>query len=182
MKNYLPIIAVAGITVGLLLRGHQIQPERVTISFETDNAYQAPEPTPLAPQAHAQENVNETPQKVAIASPDVNKLVDYIWKAESCRGKCGIKTSLQYYCEQRGEWNELGYGGMAGVNGVKKCFKDKAEGWAFVTGWVERHLDQFKNNEAQTLCTYNIGWDTNEEGKRIPHINCTYYQKYIGAL
>lgn len=175
MKNHLPIIVATGVCAGILLRGQFRTPEYVTVTFAPDNHFTAPEPSPIPPatRAHAQENVNETAPIVAIEKPNVNKLVDYIWKAESCRGKCGIENSLQKYCEERGGWNELGYGGMAGVNGVKKCFANKAEGWAFVTDWVTRHLEKYEQDEAKTLCRYNLGGN---------EVNCKYYQKYVGAI
>lgn len=113
------------------------------------------------PQAKAAE-----PEVINISTPNVDKLVDYIWWAESKRGTAGFAGSLQHYCEQKGMWNELGYGGMA----MKHCFKNKAEGWAHVTDWLNRHLTKYENNEAKTLCRYNLGGD---------EINCKYYQSYL---
>lgn len=118
------------------------------------------------PQARAAEDVNKTPEIVHIQPTNVNKLVNYIWFAESKNGTAGFEGSLQYLCEQKGMWNELGYGGMA----LKHCFKDRAEGWAHVTSWLNRHLDKYEGNEARALCRYNLGGE---------EINCKYYQGFL---
>ncbi len=102
-----------------------------------------PEPTPLP-----KHDVEYTTDQV----------VDYIWFRESTRGKNNFPGSLAHYCELRGKWNELGYGGMK----LKICFKDKAEGFEKVGNWVNRHNKKFNLEIAKTLCWYNIGKETSK--------------------
>ena len=91
-------------------------------------------------------------------------LINKIHLMESSRGKNGIAGSLQKYCEDKGLWNEYGYGGMA----KKICFKDQAEADVTMIKWFEK---QFKTKtESQTICYYRYG-------EVMP--DCDYYQKII---
>jgi len=91
-------------------------------------------------------------------------LIDKIHLMESTRGKNGIASSLQKYCEDKGLWNEYGYGGMA----KKICFKDQTEADITIIKWFEK---QFKTKtESQTICYYRYG-------EVMP--DCDYYQNII---
>lgn len=108
-----------------------------------------------------------------VAGVSVDDIVDKIWALESGRGTNGGPGSLQYYCEQRGGWNELGWGGMKGVNGVKICFKNKEEGFARVIRRINDLYEKYDGNLATTLCMYN-------QGKTLK--TCQYYQDYLDLV
>lgn len=102
-------------------------------------------------------------------SIDPDKFYDFIWNAESTRGKNKPKNSLAYYCEQKGEINEIGY-----APSIKFCFKSKAEQDAFVPYYVLRNCKGFTMDEC--LCYYNEGNEKDENGKSLgrPASSCYY--------
>lgn len=165
MKRIITATIALGILIGT--RVNNQTPEYVTVNFE-DNHYIVEESSPSAeivPIAHAQEPA-ETPKEES--NPDVEKMLNYIHGAESTYGRNTNPYALHNLCAAKGEWNELGYGGMA----LKICFKNEEEGMAKVRDWLTRKLEQFNGDEAKTLCHYNLGGE---------HINCKYYQNYIGG-
>lgn len=107
-----------------------------------------------------------TPEPV---EDNIQKMLNYIHKAESTQGKNNTPGALHLICRNQGKWNELGYGGMD----LKICFNSEEEGMAKVGDWLKRHLERFDGDVAKTLCYYNLG----EE-----QINCKYYQEYLGTL
>ena len=151
----LTILVIVGVIIGGAI--NLTVPDYMSINFRPDNMFEAPEPSPIPP---------ATRVEAAETTPNIIKLVDYIWQAESCRGECNTKLSLQRYCEGRGMWNELGYGGMD----LRKCFRNQKEGWGHVTDWIRRHLNKYDGDEARTLCRYNLGKSLND---------CEYYQNYL---
>ena len=108
--------------------------------------------------------VEVTPETEKVTDHPIIWLVDKIWLMESSRGKNGVTGSLQKYCEDKGMWNEYGYGGMK----LKICFKDQAEADETMIKWFEK---QFRTKtESQTLCYYRHGELMS---------NCDYYQNII---
>ena len=62
------------------------------------------------------ENSIITPVKAQEPAPvehSITWAIDKIWARESTRGQNGGAGTLQKYCEDKGLWNEYGYGGMA---------------------------------------------------------------------
>jgi len=165
-KSILPATIATGMIIGTLLKGQIHQPNYISVRFE-DNHYtvQATESATVVANLTTQVQAAEPPEP---QKPNIEKLLNYIHKAESTEGKNKTPGALHLYCRAKGEWNELGYGGMA----LKLCFKDEAEGRAKVGNWLERHLAQFDNSEAMTLCYYNLG---------EKQVNCKYYQNYLGV-
>lgn len=173
-KSIPPATIVTGLIIGSLVKSHITQPTYLSIRFE-DNHYEATESAAIALPHVATEvkaydgssSSTNLPSKQD-SNSTIEKLLNYIHKAESTEGKNKTPGALHLYCRAKGEWNELGYGGMA----LKICFKDEAEGRAKVGNWLKRHLEEFKNDEAMTLCYYNLG---------EKQVNCKYYQNYMGV-
>lgn len=99
----------------------------------------------------------------------IQNMLQFIHTAETGRGTNKNPHALHNYCKSMGKSNEYGYGGMA----RKICFTDHAEATARINRWLDEHLTEFGEDVAKTLCYYNLG---------KKEINCTYYQKYLGAL
>lgn len=96
----------------------------------------------------------------------IEQLMDGIWFNESTRGK--NQTGLAEYCTSKGQWNEIGMGGMK----LKKCYKDAKEGFADLRNWLTQRLPNFNNNEAVLLCYYNTG------NILLKGQTCKYYTDY----
>ena len=77
-----------------------------------------------------------------------------IWTNESSRGTNDKEGTLQKYCEDRGESNEFGYGGMQ----MKWCYKDFQTAVDVVDKWLDTQTQEI-------LCYYNLG---------IKTANCRY--------
>ncbi len=98
----------------------------------------------------------ELTKKEIIAKSRHPKQTDNIWAMESTRGTNNGAGTLQKYCEDLGETNEFGFGGMKN----KICFKTFQESVDRVNQWLD-------DEEARTYCYYNIG-------DRIT--DCEYYK------
>lgn len=108
--------------------------------------------------------VENTIEEEKVTDHSIIWLIDKIHLMESSRGKNGGVGTLQKYCEDKGMWNEYGYGGMS----QKICFKDKEEADETMIKWFEK---QFKTKtESQTICYYRHGEIMS---------NCDYYQTII---
>ena len=108
--------------------------------------------------------VEDTPEPQKVTGHSIPWLIDKIHFMESTRGKNGVTGSLQKYCENKGLWNEYGYGGMA----KKICFKDQSEADETMIKWFEK---QFRTKtESETVCYYRYG-------EIMP--DCDYYQKIL---
>lgn len=116
----------------------------------------------------------ETPTPKHEIEYTIEDAVVYIWGRESSKGKNNGPGTLAYYCEQRGGWNELGFGGMD----LKICFKNKTEGFDKVTSWVNARHDDNTLNISGILCTYRWG-DKGKQGNGGD--SCEYGKKFIEA-
>lgn len=84
---------------------------------------------------------------------DIQKFWNIIWQSESTSGKNKPVGSLAWKCEQKGEWNEIGFSPSTGF-----CFHSKKEAELYIPYYVS------KNGEGLTLkellCFYNTGHNT----------------------
>lgn len=106
--------------------------------------------------------------------PTISQLVDYVWLKETGRG-----TALSGYhikCRNKGLWNEIGYNLASNF-----CFNSKAEGLEFLYNTLAERVA--KNGIKETLCVWNLGYNRDTNGNRIPYETCNYYtnlNRYIG--
>ncbi len=125
-------------------------------------------PVPLVETVQASESAHQ----IVLPKPEVSKIIDFIWAKESGRGTA--PSGWHINCRTKGKWNEIGYGGP------DFCFDSKEQGMAKLTSEISNRLE--KNGLVETLCVYNLGFNRDDAGNRIPHENCKYYQQFIGAL
>lgn len=62
------------------------------------------------------------------------------------------------------------------------CLDSHEQATRIVSDRITRLLETYDGNVAKALCTYNLGYDRDSDGKIIPYINCKYYQRFIGAI
>jgi hypothetical protein len=101
-------------------------------------------------------------------TPQLDRLIKFIWTIESGQGKA--HKGWQKTCEDKGLWNEIGYG----YDGF--CFANADEGFAKLREELPARLA--KNGLLETLCVYNLGYNRDSQGNRIPHTGCNYYDTY----
>jgi hypothetical protein len=101
---------------------------------------------------------------------NASKLVDFIYWRESHRDDMKM-SGLHKTCIEKGMWNGYGYQPTKDF-----CFKDKATGEAFMAKEIADRLAV--NDKLEVLCVYNLG-PLRVDGKRIPYLNCKYYQDYL---
>jgi len=108
--------------------------------------------------------LNEIKIEVNKLSINSDEFFDFIWNAESSKGKNKPKGSLAQYCESIGMWNEIGFDPSH-----KFCFKDEKEARWYIPFYI------YKNGKGLTmselLCYYNQG-NNKETGK--PNKTCAY--------
>lgn len=166
MKKHLPLLIA-------LCIGYTLRPQIDSVIHPVPTAppvaiVKAQEPTSAPP-------VTRTPTPTPVVQSVVNlteKVVQFIWNIESGRGKA--KTGWAVNCRAIGKWNEIGFGGP------DFCFDNEEQGFKTLRSEIEQRLA--KNGLLETLCVYNLGYNRDESGKRIPHTTCDYYQSFLNTL
>ena len=166
------VMALNGFFGNYDVQTHPILQMRLNWPFTIEKRVK-PTPAPAVKGASIETSPTPIPKPAASqATPQPDRIAYFIWSRET--GKGLAPSGWHINCRNKGKWNEIGYGGP------DFCFDSKEQGFTTLTRELTARIA--KNGLKETLCVYNLGYNKDSAGNRVPFDDCSYYQDFLKTL
>ena len=171
-KKRTPVGIIVACVVGMYL-GFIWSAQKLNVFFDYHRLEFAPivevhQPIEIVPRVTPTPEPTATPAPTPIPTAEI--MAQFVWFRESGYGKAPKGYHMR--CREQGKWNEIGYKVTSDF-----CFDSKEQGLTVLKDQLEAR--SAKSSVADALCTYNLGWFYDSEGRRAAYTTCGYYDDFV---